>query len=87
MGPTPLHLSIRCDKRDKSLLPVIPRNVPDPGCMAKLGARTKGFCPVIRIRIHLIRIRIQHFRLNTDPDPDLIRIQGFDAQKLEKIYS
>ncbi len=28
---------------------------------------------VFRIRIHLIRIRIQHFRLNTDPD--LIRIQ------------
>jgi hypothetical protein len=30
----------------------------------------------------LIRIRIQHFRLNTDPDP--IRIQDFDDQKLEK---
>ncbi len=29
----------------------------------------------LRIRIHLIRIRIQYFRLNTDPDP--IRIQGF----------
>jgi hypothetical protein len=29
------------------------------------------------IRIHLIRIRIQHFRLNTvpDPDPDAIRIR------------
>jgi hypothetical protein len=26
---------------------------------------------------HLIRIRIQHFRLNTDPDPDPTRIQGF----------
>jgi hypothetical protein len=25
--------------------------------------------PVFRIRIHLIRIRIQHFRLNTDPEP------------------
>ncbi len=24
---------------------------------------------VVRIRIHLIRIRIQHFWLNTDPDP------------------
>ncbi len=34
---------------------------------------------VFRIRIHLIRIRIQHFRLNTDPDP--IRIQGFDKTK------
>jgi hypothetical protein len=28
----------------------------------------------LRIRIH--SIRIQHFRLNTDPDP--IRVQGFD---------
>jgi hypothetical protein len=25
--------------------------------------------PVFRIRIHLIRFRIHHFRLNTDPDP------------------
>jgi hypothetical protein len=24
--------------------------------------------PGVRIRIHFIRIRIQHFRLNTDPD-------------------
>jgi hypothetical protein len=24
---------------------------------------------VLRIRIHLIWIRIQHFKLNTDPDP------------------
>jgi hypothetical protein len=31
------------------------------------------------------RIRIQHFRLNTNPDP--IRIQGYDDQKLGKIYS
>ncbi len=29
----------------------------------------------------------QHFRLNTDPDPDPIRIQGFDDQKLNKIFS
>jgi hypothetical protein len=26
--------------------------------------------PGLRIRIHFIRIRIQHFRLNTNPDPD-----------------
>jgi hypothetical protein len=26
----------------------------------------------------------QHFRRNTDPDPDPIRIQGFDDQKLKK---
>jgi hypothetical protein len=25
----------------------------------------------LRIRIHFIRIRIQHFRMNTDPDPGL----------------
>jgi hypothetical protein len=37
---------------------------------------------VFRIRIHFIRIRIQYFRLNTDPD--LIRIQDFDDQKLKK---
>jgi hypothetical protein len=37
---------------------------------------------MFRIRIHFIRI--QHFRLNTDPDPDPIRIQGFDDHKLKK---
>ncbi len=33
----------------------------------------------LRIRIHFIRImiRIHHFRLNTNPDPDPIWIQGF----------
>ncbi len=40
---------------------------------------------LFRSWIHWVRIRIQHFRLNTDPDP--IRIQGFDGQKLKKIYS
>jgi hypothetical protein len=34
-----------------------------------------------------MRIRIQHFRLNTDPDPGLIRIHGVDDKKVEKIYS
>jgi hypothetical protein len=38
----------------------------------------------LRIRIHLIRIRIQHFWLNTDRDPDPIRIQGFYDQKFKK---
>jgi hypothetical protein len=38
----------------------------------------------LRFRIHFIRIRIQHFRLNTDPDP--IRIQGFNVQKLKKKF-
>ncbi len=42
--------------------------------------------PVFCIRIHWFRIQIQHSSLNTDPDPDRIRIKGFDDQKLEKIY-
>jgi hypothetical protein len=32
----------------------------------------------------LKRIRIHHFRLNTNPDPDPIQIQGFDDQQLKK---
>jgi hypothetical protein len=31
--------------------------------------------------IHLIWIRIQHFRLHTGPDPDPRRIQGLDDKK------
>ncbi len=38
---------------------------------------------VFRIRIHLIWIRIQHFRLNIDPDP--IRIQGLYDQKFKQL--
>ncbi len=38
---------------------------------------------VFRIRIHLIRFRIQRFRLKTDPDP--IRIKGFDDQKFKNL--
>jgi hypothetical protein len=34
-----------------------------------------------RIRIHLIRIRIQHFRLNTNPDP------GFLSPKVDKQFT
>jgi hypothetical protein len=41
----------------------------------------------LRIRIHFIRIRIQHIMLNTNTDPDPIRIQGFYDQKLKKNYS
>jgi hypothetical protein len=40
----------------------------------------------LRIRIHFIRIRIQHFRLNIDPDQDSIRIWiqfGSMALKIE----
>ncbi len=43
--------------------------------------KVADFFPGLRIRIHLIWI--QHFRLNTDPDP--IRIRGFEEQNLEKI--
>jgi hypothetical protein len=51
-------------------------------CFEIYGAKNTG----LRIRIHFIRIRIQHFRMNTNPDldPDPIRIQGFNDQKLEK---
>jgi hypothetical protein len=38
--------------------------------------------PGLRTCIHFIRI--QHFRLETVPDPDPIRIQGFNDQKLKK---
>ncbi len=38
---------------------------------------------VFRIRINLMRIRIQNFRLNTDPD---LWAKGFDDQKLGKNY-
>ncbi len=31
---------------------------------------TRAKEPGFQIRIHFIRIRIQHFRLTTDPDPD-----------------
>ncbi len=54
----------------------------------KMPTKNMFFCLLLtaglRIRIQFIRIRIQlqHFRLNTDPDP--IRIQGFKDQKLKK---
>ncbi len=41
------------------------------------------FLAGLRIRIHLIRIRIQHFRLNTP----LIWIQSFDDQKWKKKFT
>jgi hypothetical protein len=42
--------------------------------------------PVFPICNHLIQIQHFNIRLNSDPDPDPIRIQGFDDQKLKKIY-
>ncbi len=53
-----------------------------------------GACPwhwhivwlsVFRIRIHWVRIRIQHFRLNTHPDPILMTTNGKNLQL--KFYS
>ncbi len=41
------------------------RPPPPPASLCLFGSR-------FRIRIHLIRIRIQHFRLNTDPDPGFL---------------
>jgi hypothetical protein len=40
-----------------------------------------GIIPGLWIRIHFIRIRIQHFLLITDPVP--LRILGFNDQKLQ----
>jgi hypothetical protein len=37
-------------------------------CMDAQEEKNKYLKSVFRIRIHLIRI--QHFRLNTDPDPE-----------------
>jgi hypothetical protein len=39
----------------------------EPWTVATLALTAPG----LRIRIHFIRIRIQHFRQNTDPDPGL----------------
>ncbi len=54
----------------------------------RLPSRTL-FLAGLWIRIHFLRIRIQWIRMeaNTDPDPDPIRIQGFNDQKLKKNYS
>ncbi len=59
--------------------------ITDPTVQLHTG--TKYLQAGLRIRIHLIQIRIQYFSLNTgtDPDPIQIRIQGFNDQKLKKI--
>jgi hypothetical protein len=54
----------------------------DPGESGFEAMVSTCFLTVFRIRIHLIRI--QHFRLQTDPDPNLIGIEGFDNQKFIK---
>jgi hypothetical protein len=50
--------------------------------------KNEGLFPVLWIRIHRVQIRIQHFRLNTDldPDQDSIRIEGFEIYSLKKLY-
>ncbi len=51
-------------------------------CLYSGDEKSQVLRPVLRIRIHFIRIRIQHFRLNTYLDPIGIRIQGLNDQKL-----
>jgi hypothetical protein len=55
-----------------------PRQPGEPGRLGRPLAQP--FAPwdthiqlVFRIRIHLIRIRIQQYRLNTDPDPSFAK--------------
>jgi hypothetical protein len=51
---------------------------------------TTGSLSGLRIRIHLIRIRIQHFRLNTDPDPGVLmtknKIQFTDEKQIKFFF-
>ncbi len=57
--------------------PSMPTLVPIPDDTNDIELSDDDYQAGLRIRIHLIRIRIQHFRMNTDLDP-----QGFDDQKL-----
>jgi hypothetical protein len=72
-----------CQERVRELRPGSSRLLSqNKYCLKCFFTPVPGFGSGLRIRIHFIRIRIQHFRLNTDPDP--IRIQGFYDQKWEK---
>ncbi len=57
--------------------------------MWRNGLQISLFHSGLWIRIHFFRIRIQSLMLeaNTDPDPDPIRIPGFNDQKLKKNYN
>jgi hypothetical protein len=44
----------------------------DPDLASYIMLDPNPFVPEFRIRIHLIWIGIQHFRLNTDPDPGFL---------------
>jgi hypothetical protein len=81
-SPLPVSLVSRYDPR-RPLAAHSYRFAPPPRPEHLLVIRTLE--AGLRIRIHMIRI--QHFRLNTDPDQDQIRIQGFDDQILQKIYT
>jgi hypothetical protein len=53
--------------------------------VTRLCTVSRNTRPGLRMSIHFIRIRIQHLRLNIDPDPEPFRIQGFyDKKKWEK---
>jgi hypothetical protein len=84
-----IELIFTCDGKEYLTSQQLVREIKDEVYLAGGRARCvisqAGFSSVFQIRILLIRIRgggIQHFRLNTDPDP--IRIQGFADQKLKK---
>ncbi len=77
------------------LILIIANADPDPGVQKQYGytgirLQKTGFSVHCRVAdlygIHLIRIRIQHFRLNTDPDSHPIRILGFWWPKIENIH-
>jgi hypothetical protein len=85
-----IELIFTCDGKEYLTSQQLVREIKDEVYLAGGRARCvisqAGFSSVFQIRVHLTRIRIQHFRLNTDADPDLkFRIQGFDDQKLKKM--
>ncbi len=54
-------------------------------CLGVSAREEKTFVKTgFRIRIHFFRIRIQRLRLETNSDPDPVRIQGFNGQKYKK---
>jgi hypothetical protein len=58
--------------------------VPNQGCTVRTITPYMSFKNSKLKSRYVFLIRVQHFRLNTDPDP--MRIQGFDDQKFERIY-
>jgi hypothetical protein len=64
--------------------PSMPTLVPIPDDTNDIELSDDDYQAGLQIRIHLIRIRFQHLRMNTVPVPIWIRIQSFDDQKLKK---